>query len=47
MCLGAVAALAGSLSSTGVMGRMTVSTDAAVLLGGLGTFVIGFMAWLA
>ncbi|MFD7008070.1 hypothetical protein [Rhodococcus jostii] len=47
MCLGAVAAPAGSISSTDVIGRMTVSNEGTVLLGGRGTFVIGFMARLA
>ena len=46
MMLGGIAALVGSISSPGVVGRRTVSNEGPVLLGGLGTFVIGFMAWL-
>lgn len=47
MMLGALAVLVGYLSSTGVIGRMTVSKEGTVLLAGLGTFVLGFMAWPA
>ena len=46
MMLGAIAALVGYISSTGVIGRMTMSKEGTVLLAGLGTFVLGFMAWL-
>jgi hypothetical protein len=47
MMLGAIAALVRPLSSTGVIGRMTVSNEGTVLLGGLEAFSLGFMAWLA
>ncbi|WP_179220093.1 hypothetical protein [Rhodococcus sp. NCIMB 12038] len=40
-------ALVGSISFTGVIGRMTVSNEGTVLLACRGTFVLGFMAWLA
>ncbi|MDH6291927.1 hypothetical protein [Rhodococcus opacus] len=46
MMLGAIAALVGCISSTGVIGRMTVSDEGTVFLAGLGAFVLGFMAWL-
>ena len=46
MMLGALAALVGYISSTGVIGRMTMSTEGTVLLVGLGAFVVGFMARL-
>ncbi|MFC9557359.1 hypothetical protein ACFTWF_41790 [Rhodococcus sp. NPDC056960] len=46
MMLGAVSAGVGYLSSTRVIGRMTVSKEGTVLLVGLGTFMLGFMAWL-
>ena len=46
MMLGAIAGLVGAVSSTGVIGRMTVSNEGTMLLCGLGTFILGFMAWL-
>ena len=46
MMLGAIAALVGYISSTGVIGRMPMSKEGTVLLAGLGTFILGFMAWL-
>ena len=47
MILGAIAAAIGYVSSTGVIGRMKVSTEFPVLFGGLGVFLIGFMTLLA
>lgn len=47
MIVGAVAAAVGYVSSTGVMGRMKVSTQFPVLFGGLGVFLLGFMTWLS
>ena len=47
MILGAIAVAIVYVSSTGVIGRMKVSTEFPVLFGGLGVFLIGFMTLLA